>query len=176
MPLDSFQVPVSVQEASAASRDNLEVVAPEQREESFEGFVGSTCSPAADRIAGPGNQREDAPLSKNSRSSSEKMAKTGEHTRKHCAKKHPGQDLQYDSDSAVNAKSKGTGEIRSEVSEPSKSESLKKSISIKKENRLVTISSKTNKSKHNPLEHSKSDTLGSDFEFQESIHSSSHLT
>ncbi|XP_008850078.2 centrosomal protein of 78 kDa isoform X1 [Nannospalax galili] len=132
LPLDSFHAPVSTQEASVASRDDLGVAAPEHREESFEGFIARTCSPVADRITETGNQREEAMLSKNR--SSEKMTRTSESTKKHCAKKHPGRDLRSDSASTVNSKSKGAGESRSVVSEPVKSESLKKAISAKKEN------------------------------------------
>ncbi|XP_073908204.1 centrosomal protein of 78 kDa isoform X4 [Castor canadensis] len=163
LPLNSFSAPVP-QEASVNSRDNLAAPSPEQQQESFEGLIARTCSPLADVISGTGNQREEE-LSRNSRSSSEKMTKTGEYTKKHSAEKQPG-----------NWKRKGIGENSSLDDEPIKSESLKKYISVKKESRIVTVSSKTNKSKPNPLENSESDTLGSDFEFQESICSLSHLT
>ncbi|XP_008574164.1 PREDICTED: centrosomal protein of 78 kDa-like isoform X1 [Galeopterus variegatus] len=175
LPFDSFPVPVSTQEATVTSKDNLGVPATEQHE-SFEGFIARTCSPLAEVISGPGSQRKDEELSRNSRSS-EKMSKTGEYTKKHSAKKQLGKDLHSYSDSTpINWKSKGIRETSSLVNEPAKSESLKKYISVKKESRIVTVSSKTNKSKHNLLEHSENDTLASDFEFQESIHSLSHLT
>ncbi|XP_077903568.1 centrosomal protein of 78 kDa isoform X2 [Ictidomys tridecemlineatus] len=176
LPLDSFHVPVSTQEASGTSKDNLEDPAPEQRQESFEGFMARTCSPLADMISGTGNQREEEELSRNSSSPSEKMTQAGEYTKKHFAKKQPGKDLHSYSDSFINQKSKGIGENRSLVHESIKSESSKNYVSVKKESRIVTVSSKTNKSKSNPLEHSESDTLGSDFEVQESIHSLSRLT
>lgn len=175
MPLDSFPVPVSTPETLGTSNDNLGVPATEQRQESFEGFIARTCSPLPDATSGTGSQRKEEELSRNSRSS-EKKTKTGEYTKKHSGKKHPGKDLHSCSDSPENRKSKGTGETSSLVNEPIKSRSLKKSVSVKKENRIVTVSSKTNKSKSSPLEHSESDTLGSDFEFQESIHSLSHLS
>uniref|UniRef100_A0A8C9Q9F4 Centrosomal protein 78 n=1 Tax=Spermophilus dauricus TaxID=99837 RepID=A0A8C9Q9F4_SPEDA len=66
LPLDSFHVPVSTQEASGTSKDNLGDPAPEQRQESFEGFMARTCSPLADMISGTGNQREEEELSRNS--------------------------------------------------------------------------------------------------------------
>uniref|UniRef100_A0A8C9QF01 Centrosomal protein of 78 kDa n=1 Tax=Spermophilus dauricus TaxID=99837 RepID=A0A8C9QF01_SPEDA len=176
LPLDSFHVPVSTQEASGTSKDNLGDPAPEQRQESFEGFMARTCSPLADMISGTGNQREEEELSRNSSSPSEKMTQAGEYTKKHFAKKQPGKDLHSYSDSFINQKSKGIGENRSLLHESIKSESSKNYISVKKESRIVTVSSKTNKSKSNPLEHSESDTLGSDFEIQESIHSLSRLT
>uniref|UniRef100_A0A8D2JPZ5 Centrosomal protein of 78 kDa n=1 Tax=Sciurus vulgaris TaxID=55149 RepID=A0A8D2JPZ5_SCIVU len=176
LPLDSFHVPVSTQEAPGTSKDNLGDPVPEQRQESLEGFMARTCSPLADRISGTGNQREEEELSRNSRSPSEKMTQTGEYTKKHFAKKQPGKDLHSYSDSFINQKSKGIGENKSLVHESIKSESSKNYISVKKESRIVTVSSKTNKSKPNPLEHSESDTLGSDFEIQESIHSLSRLT
>ncbi|XP_054583418.1 centrosomal protein of 78 kDa isoform X3 [Eptesicus fuscus] len=175
LPLDSLQVQVSTQEALETSKDNMGVEATEQRQESLEGFVGRTCSPSADGISGPGSQRKDE-LSRNSRSSSEKITKTGEYTKKHSAKKKHGKDLHSRSDSSVNWKSKGIEHDSSLVNEPIKSESLKNHISVKKESRIVTVSSKRTKSKFNVLEHSESDTLGSDFEFQESIHTLSRLT
>ncbi|XP_071456647.1 centrosomal protein of 78 kDa isoform X2 [Marmota flaviventris] len=176
LPLDSYHVPVSTQEASGTSKDNLGDPASEQGQESFEGFMARTCSPLADMISGTGNQREEEELSRNSSSPSEKMTQAGECTKKHFAKKQPGKDLHSYSDSFINQKSKGIGENRSLVHESIKSESSKNYISVKKESRIVTVSSKTNKSKSNPLEHSESDTLGSDFEVQESIHSLSRLT
>nr|XP_012319656.1 centrosomal protein of 78 kDa isoform X2 [Aotus nancymaae] len=176
LPLDSFTVPVSTPEALVTSKDNLGVPATEQQQESFEGFIARMCSPLADATSGTGNQRKEEELSRNSRSSSEKKTKTGDYTKKHSGKKHPGKYLHSYCDSPENRKSKGIGETSSLVNEPSKSGSLKKYVSVKKESKIVTVSSKTNKSKPNPLEHSESDTLGSDFEFQESIHSLSHLT
>lgn len=175
LPLDALQVQVSTQEALETSKDIMGVEATEQRQESSEGVVGRTCSPSADGISGPGSQRKDE-LSRNRRSSSEKITKTGEYTKKHSAKKKHGKDLHSLSDSSVNWKSKGIEHDSSLVSEPIKSESLKNHISVKKESRIVTVSSKRTKSKFNVLEHSESDTLGSDFEFQESIHTLSRLT
>ncbi|XP_051002163.1 centrosomal protein of 78 kDa [Acomys russatus] len=175
LPLDTFQGPVSTQEALVAARDNLGVAAPEQQEGSAAGCLARTGSPSADGISGGGSQREEAMLSKHSRSSSDKGT-TSEYSRKHSSEKHSGKDLLSDLDAAGNSKGKGTGGERSLLNEPIKSESLKKCISVKKENRIVTISSKTIKSKSSPLEHSGSDTIGSDCEFQESVHLSAHLT
>lgn len=158
------------------SRDNLEVPVNEQQQDSIKEFIARTCSPSADVMSGTGSQRKEDELSRNNRSSSEKMTKTGEYTKKYCAKKQPRKDLHSCSDSPVNRNSKGIGQSDSLVNEPVKSESLKKHVSGKKESRIVTVSSKTTKSKLNLLEHSESDTLGSDFEFQESIHTVSHLT
>lgn len=172
LPLDS-QVPVSVQEALVTSKDNLGVEVTERRQESFEEFIARTCSPSADMISGPGNQRKEDELSRNSRSS-EKMAKTCEYTKKHSARKKHGKDLHSRSDSPVNWKSKGIEQ--NSFNEPIKSDSLKNHISVQKDSRIVTVSSKRTKSKLNLLEHSESDTLGSDFEFQESIHTLSRLT
>uniref|UniRef100_A0A8C8YE45 Centrosomal protein of 78 kDa n=1 Tax=Prolemur simus TaxID=1328070 RepID=A0A8C8YE45_PROSS len=170
LSLDSLPVPVSTQEALVTSKDSLGVPATEQQQEPFEGFVARTCSPLADVISGTGSQRKEEEFSRKSKSSSEKMTKTGEYTKKHSAKKQLGKDPHSYSDSSINRKSKGIRETSSLVSESIKSESLKKYISVKKESTIVTVSSKTNTSKSNPLEHSESDTLGSDFEFQESIH------
>ncbi|XP_077615479.1 centrosomal protein of 78 kDa isoform X1 [Crocuta crocuta] len=176
LPLDSFHVPVSTQEPLETSRDNLGSLASEQRQESFEEFIARTCSPSADVIPGIGSQRKDDELSRNSRPSSEKLTKTGEHTKKHSAKKQSRNDLHSCFDSSIHWKSNGIGQDGSLVNEPIKSESLKNSISVKKESKIVTLSSKRTKSKLNLLEHSESDTLGSDFEIQESIHSVSRLT
>ncbi|TKC33383.1 hypothetical protein EI555_012092 [Monodon monoceros] len=131
--------------------------------------------PSADIISGTGSQRKEEELSRNSRSSSEKMSEAGEYTKKFSARKQPGKDLHSCSDSPVKHKSKGIGQNNSLVNKPIKSESSKKHISVK-ESRIVTVSSKTTKSKLNLLEHSESDTPGSDCEFQESIHTLSHLT
>ncbi|XP_039098112.1 centrosomal protein of 78 kDa isoform X2 [Hyaena hyaena] len=176
LPLDSFHVPVSTQEPLETSRDNLGSLASEQRQESFEEFIARTCSPSADVIPGIGSQRKDDELSRNSRPSSEKLTKTGEYTKKHSAKKQSRNDLHSCSDSSIHWKSNGIGQDGSLVNEPIKNEPLKNSISVKKESKIVTLSSKRTKSKLNLLEHSESDTLGSDFEIQESIHSVSRLT
>ncbi|XP_068409537.1 centrosomal protein of 78 kDa isoform X2 [Eschrichtius robustus] len=176
LSLDSFQVPVSTQEALETSKDNLGFPVTEQRQESFEDFIARTCPPSVDVISGTGSQRKEEELSRNSRSSSEKMTKAGEYTKKYSAKKQPGEDLHSCYDSPVKQKSQGIGQNNSLVNKPIKSESSKKHISVKKESRIVTVSSKTTKSKLSLLEHSESDTLGSDFEFQESIHTLSHLT
>ncbi|XP_032491062.1 centrosomal protein of 78 kDa isoform X5 [Phocoena sinus] len=176
LSLDSFQVPVSTQEALETSKDNLGFPVTEQQQESFEDFIARTCPPSADVISGTGSQRKEEELSRNSRSSSEKMTKAGEYTKKYSAKKQPGKDLHSCSDSPVKQKNKEIGQNNSLVNKTIKSESSKKPISVKKESRIVTVSSKTTKSKLSLLEHSESDTLGSDFEFQESIHTLSRLT
>ncbi|XP_047686618.1 centrosomal protein of 78 kDa isoform X4 [Prionailurus viverrinus] len=176
LPLDSFHVPVSTQEPLETSRDNLGAPVSEQWQESFKEFIARTCSPSADVISGTGSQRKDDELSRNSRSSSEKLTKTGEYTNKHSAKKQSRNDLHSCSDSPVNQKSHRIGQNGSLVNEPIKSESLKNPISVKKESKIVSLSSRRAKSKLNLLEHSESDTLGSDFEIQESIHTVSHLT
>ncbi|XP_031305778.1 centrosomal protein of 78 kDa isoform X2 [Camelus dromedarius] len=170
LPLDSLHAPVSTQEARETSKDNLGVPGTEQRQESFDDFIARACSPSAEGISGTGSQRKEAELPRNSRSSSEKV------TKQHSAKTHSGKDLLSCSDSPVKRKSKGIGQNSSLVNEPIKSESSKKHISVKKESRIVTVSSKTTKSKFSLPEHSQSDTLGSDFEFQESIRTLSHLT
>ncbi|XP_033714088.1 centrosomal protein of 78 kDa isoform X3 [Tursiops truncatus] len=175
LSLDSFQVPVSTQEALETSKDNLGFPVTEQRQESFEGFIARTCPPSADVISGTGSQRKEEELSRNSRSS-EKMTKAGEYTKKYSAKKQPGKDLHSSSDSPVKQKNKEIGQNNSLVNKAIKSESSKKHISVKKESRIVTVSSKTTKSKRSLLEHSESDTLGSDCEFPESIHTLSRLT
>ncbi|KAL2781326.1 centrosomal protein of 78 kDa isoform b, partial [Daubentonia madagascariensis] len=92
LSLDSFRVPVSTQEALVTSKDNLGVPATEEQQEPLEGFVARTCSPLADVISGTGSQRREEEFSRNSKSSSEKMTKTGEYTKKHSAKKQPGKD------------------------------------------------------------------------------------
>uniref|UniRef100_G3TA78 Centrosomal protein of 78 kDa n=1 Tax=Loxodonta africana TaxID=9785 RepID=G3TA78_LOXAF len=176
LPVNSFQVPVSTQEALITSEDTLAVPGTEERQEPFEEFLARACSPPAAATSETGSQRKEEELSRSSRSSLEKMTKTGECTKKHSAKRQHGKDLHFHSNSAVNQKSKGIGGSSSLINEPIKSESLKKHLSAKKEGGIVTVSSKTNKSKPNPLEHSESDTLGSDFEFQESIHTLSRLT
>uniref|UniRef100_A0A8C9CY29 Centrosomal protein of 78 kDa n=1 Tax=Phocoena sinus TaxID=42100 RepID=A0A8C9CY29_PHOSS len=93
LSLDSFQVPVSTQEALETSKDNLGFPVTEQQQESFEDFIARTCPPSADVISGTGSQRKEEELSRNSRSSSEKMTKAGEYTKKYSAKKQPGKDL-----------------------------------------------------------------------------------
>uniref|UniRef100_A0A8C3YP21 Centrosomal protein of 78 kDa n=1 Tax=Catagonus wagneri TaxID=51154 RepID=A0A8C3YP21_9CETA len=76
LPLDSFHVPVSTPEAVETSKDNLGAPVMEQRQKSFEDFIARTCSPSADVISGSQRKEE---LSRNSRSSSEKMTKTESH-------------------------------------------------------------------------------------------------
>ncbi|XP_038944919.1 centrosomal protein of 78 kDa isoform X3 [Rattus norvegicus] len=173
--MQDIGVPASTQEAAGSSRDHLGVVALEQQEGSAVGFIAITGSPSADGISG-GRSLEEVVLSKHSRSSSGKGSTASEPSRRQSAERHSRKDLHSDSDSPVNSKGKGPGEKRSLLNEPIKSESLKKCVSIKKENRIVTVSSKSIKSKPNLLEHSESDTIGSDFEFQEHDHSSAHLT
>ncbi|XP_026961446.1 centrosomal protein of 78 kDa isoform X4 [Sagmatias obliquidens] len=174
--MQNIQVPVSTQEALETSKDNLGFPVTEQRQESFEDFIARTCPPSADVISGTGSQRKEEELSRNSRSSSEKMTKAGEYTKKYSAKKQPGKDLHSSSDSPVKQKNKEIGQNNSLVNKAIKSESSKKHISVKKESRIVTVSSKTTKSKRSLLEHSESDTLGSNCEFPESIHTLSRLT
>ncbi|KAL1787527.1 centrosomal protein of 78 kDa [Sigmodon hispidus] len=163
LPLDTFQVPISTPAAPVASRDP-----PEQQEGPAAGLDARAGSPLADGISGSGSHREEPSRS------SEKGSTRSEHSRKRSTGKHSGKDPLSDPDPPVNSESKGIGNKRSLLTEPIKSESLKKHFSVKKENRVVTVSSKTIKSKPNPLEHSESDTLGSDFEVQESVHSSAH--
>uniref|UniRef100_A0A8C9E9G4 Centrosomal protein 78 n=1 Tax=Phocoena sinus TaxID=42100 RepID=A0A8C9E9G4_PHOSS len=79
LSLDSFQVPVSTQEALETSKDNLGFPVTEQQQESFEDFIARTCPPSADVISGTGSQRKEEELSRNSRSSSEKMTKAESH-------------------------------------------------------------------------------------------------
>lgn len=157
------------------SKDEVEVPVTEQPQESVKELIARICSPSADVISGTGSQRKEDELSRNSRSL-EKMPRTGEYTRNHSAKKQPRKDLHSSSDSSVSWKNKGIGQNSSLVNEPIKNEPMKKQTSVKKESRIVTVSSKTSESKLNLLEHSESNHLGSDFEFQESIHTLSHLT
>ncbi|KAJ8777470.1 hypothetical protein J1605_014476 [Eschrichtius robustus] len=49
LPLDSFHVLVSTQEALETSKDNLGVPVTEQQQESFEDFIARTCSPFSRR-------------------------------------------------------------------------------------------------------------------------------
>uniref|UniRef100_A0A8C7BBQ1 Centrosomal protein 78 n=1 Tax=Neovison vison TaxID=452646 RepID=A0A8C7BBQ1_NEOVI len=84
LPLDSFHVPGSTQETLEMSRDNLEVPVNEQQQDSIKEFIARTCSPSADVMSGTGSQRKEDELSRNNRSSSEKMTKTGEYTKKYC--------------------------------------------------------------------------------------------
>uniref|UniRef100_A0A8P0S7J3 Centrosomal protein 78 n=2 Tax=Canis lupus familiaris TaxID=9615 RepID=A0A8P0S7J3_CANLF len=79
LPLDSFRVPVSTQEPLETSRDNLGVPVSEQRQDSIKEFIARTCSPSADVMSGTGSQKKEDELSRNSRSSSEKMTKTESH-------------------------------------------------------------------------------------------------
>ncbi|XP_054544807.1 centrosomal protein of 78 kDa isoform X3 [Talpa occidentalis] len=79
LPLDSFPVPTATQETLETSNDNLRFPVTEQRLESVQEFIARTCSPSADMISGIGSQRKEEELSRNSRSSSEKLAKTEFH-------------------------------------------------------------------------------------------------
>ena len=56
LPLDSFYVPVSTQEALETSKDNLGVPVTEQWQESFEDFITGTRFPSADATSGTGSQ------------------------------------------------------------------------------------------------------------------------
>uniref|UniRef100_A0A8D1E4B3 Centrosomal protein 78 n=1 Tax=Sus scrofa TaxID=9823 RepID=A0A8D1E4B3_PIG len=77
LPLDSFHVPVSTPEAVETSKDNLGAPVMEQQQKSFEDFIARPCSPSADVISE--SRRKEEELSRNSRSSSEKMTKTESH-------------------------------------------------------------------------------------------------
>ncbi|XP_045144334.1 centrosomal protein of 78 kDa isoform X2 [Echinops telfairi] len=175
LPLDSSHVPAPTQESSVMLKDNVGAPGAEQQQESFEEFLAKACSPPSGVLAEIGSPRREEELSRSSRSS-ERLNKAGEYTKKHSAKKQAGKDVYFFPSADVSRKSKGTGENSSLINEPIKSEPLKKHISAKKEVGMVTLSSKTNKSKRSPPEHSESDTLVSDFEFQESIHTLSRLT
>ncbi|XP_040844733.1 centrosomal protein of 78 kDa isoform X3 [Ochotona curzoniae] len=168
VPLDSFRVPGATQEAPGAPGEQPGAAATEQQRESLEGFMARTCPPLAEMISGVRSHREEEEAY--SRPSSERTA------RKYPGKRQVASDQQACADSPTNRKNKGFGANDSLINEPIKSESLKKYISVKKESRIVTVSSETSRSKPNPVEHSGSDTLGSDFEFPESIHSLSRLT
>uniref|UniRef100_A0A9L0SSK7 Centrosomal protein 78 n=1 Tax=Equus caballus TaxID=9796 RepID=A0A9L0SSK7_HORSE len=78
LPLESFQIPVPAEEALGTSKDKG-VPDTEQRRESLEEFIARTCSPLADVISGAESRRKEEELSRNSRSSSEKMTKTESH-------------------------------------------------------------------------------------------------
>ncbi|KAM6169336.1 LOW QUALITY PROTEIN: centrosomal protein of 78 kDa [Rhynchocyon petersi] len=171
LPINSFHAPVSTQDTIITSKDNVDVSVTELHQESFEEVLA--CSTPTDAVSGTGSQRKEEELTESSRSL-EKMTKTDEYTKNLSAKKQNENNLHF-YNSSVNHKSKGVGGNGSLLSEPIKSD-LKKHVSAKKEGVIVTVSSKTNKSKPGVLEHSESDTLGSDFEFQESIHTLSHLT
>lgn len=151
----------------------MEFSATTPQEKSFQEFIAQTYS--SDVISG--SQKKEVELSRHNSSSSEKMAKTGEHTKKsHSIRSEPEKDPHSYSSSSGNRKSKGIGQNSSLVNEPVKSDPLKKHTSVKKESRIVTVSTKTTTSKLNVMEQSESDTVGSDFEFQESIHTLSHLS
>uniref|UniRef100_A0A673UCE9 Centrosomal protein 78 n=1 Tax=Suricata suricatta TaxID=37032 RepID=A0A673UCE9_SURSU len=79
LPLDSFHGPVCTQEPLETSRDNLGAPVSKQQQESFKEFIARTCSPSADVISGIGSQRKDDELSRNSKSSSEKLTKPESH-------------------------------------------------------------------------------------------------
>ncbi|XP_042636599.1 centrosomal protein of 78 kDa [Orycteropus afer afer] len=176
LPVDSFHVPVSTQEDLITSKDNLEGPDTEQWQEPLEELLARVCSPLTDVISGTGSVRKEEELSRSRRSSSEKMTHTDECSKKHSSARQHGNDLHLYSDSAANRKSKGSGGNKSLINEPFKTESLKKHISAKKEGGIVSVSSETNKNKPSPLEQSESNTLRSDFEFQENIHALSRLT
>ncbi|XP_075405874.1 centrosomal protein of 78 kDa isoform X2 [Tenrec ecaudatus] len=175
LPADASHIPAPTRECSVMLRDNVDAPGAEQQHESFEEFLAKACSPPSGVLAEIGSPRKEEESSRSSRSS-ERVNKAGEHSRKHSAKKQAAKDVHFYPSADVSWKSKGTGGIRSLINEPSKSEPLKTHISAKKEVGVVSVSSKTNKSKRSPQEPSESDTLVSDLEFQESIHSLSRLT
>ncbi|XP_054979687.1 centrosomal protein of 78 kDa isoform X2 [Sorex araneus] len=173
LPLDTFPVAVSTQETLETHKDGVEIPASEPQGKSLQEFIARTCS-SGDLISGNAGPKNEEDLSRHSGSFSEKMAQTGDYPKKaHSVKSQQEKDLRPHTSSSGSGKSKGIGRKSSLVSEPAKSESLKKHISVQKESRIVTVSSKTTTSKLNV---SESDTVGSDFEFQESIHTLSHLT
>ncbi|XP_072618862.1 centrosomal protein of 78 kDa isoform X11 [Vulpes vulpes] len=75
-PLGQMQ---NIQEPLETSRDNMGVPVSEQRQDSIKEFIARTCSPSADVMSGTGSQKKEDELSRNSRSSSEKMTKTESH-------------------------------------------------------------------------------------------------
>ncbi|KAM5299051.1 centrosomal protein of 78 kDa isoform 2-T2 [Ctenodactylus gundi] len=176
LPLDSLHAPVSPEEPAETSRGCPEAPATELQQGSLEAHAVRTCSPLAGAASQTGSPREEEEVSRSSRLSSEKMPKAGECTKKACARRQPGKEAPSCAGCPVSCRGQGGRESSGLLSGPSESESLRKYISVTKQSRIVTVSSKTSKSKPSPLELSVSDTVGSDFEIQESIHSLSHST
>uniref|UniRef100_A0A7N4P7R9 Centrosomal protein 78 n=1 Tax=Sarcophilus harrisii TaxID=9305 RepID=A0A7N4P7R9_SARHA len=168
LPLDTFQIPVSTQEAKEVQVikgvDHQQVPPKE--------FVPTpSLSFLANMIVETQDQRKEEESSRSSRSSSEKSARMSEYTSKYSSKKQSESNSHSFSESTISQKSKGHREHNPLAHEKLKYPTSKKYSLSRKEMGDVTVISKTEKSKHRTSEHSKSESIASDLEIPESIHS-----
>ncbi|XP_051822561.1 centrosomal protein of 78 kDa isoform X1 [Antechinus flavipes] len=166
LPLDTFQFPVSTQETKEVQIikgvDHQQVPPKE--------FVPTpSLSFLANMIVETQDQRKEEESSR-SRSSSEKSARMSEYTSKYSSKKQSESSHSF-SESTSSQKSKGHREHNPLAHEKLKYPTSKKYSLSRKEMGDVTVISKTEKSKHRTSEHSKSESIASDLEIPESIHS-----
>ncbi|XP_068961655.1 centrosomal protein of 78 kDa isoform X2 [Petaurus breviceps papuanus] len=168
LPLDTFQFPVSAQEALSSSKEVHGIKSADQQVPAKELVPTPSLPFLANVIVEAQDQRKEEESARNTRSSSEKSARMSEHTSKYSSKKQSESVSHSFSESLISQKSKGHGEHTPLAHEKLKHLTSKR---YRKELGDVTVISKTDKSKHKTSEHSKSETVVSDLEIPESIHS-----
>ncbi|XP_020851202.1 centrosomal protein of 78 kDa isoform X1 [Phascolarctos cinereus] len=171
LPLDTFQFPASTQEALSSSREVHGIKGTDHQQVPPKEFVPAPSSSfLANVFVEAQDQIKEEESSRNSRSSSEKSARMSEHTSKHSSKKQS-ESCSRSSSESLSQKSKRHGEHTPLAHEKFKHLASKRYSLARKETGDVTIISKTEKSKNKTSEHSKSETVVSDLEISESIHS-----
>ncbi|XP_074052800.1 centrosomal protein of 78 kDa isoform X2 [Macrotis lagotis] len=171
--MQSIQFPVSIQEALSSSKEVQEIKSTDHQQVSSKEFVpASSLSFLANMIVETQEQRKEEESSRN-RTYSEKSARMSEHSSKHSSNKQS-ESSRSSSESLISQKSKGHREHTPLAHERVKHSTSKKYSLSRKETGDVTVMSKIEKSKHK-TEHSKSETVISDLEISESIHSLSSV-
>ncbi|XP_036594482.1 centrosomal protein of 78 kDa isoform X2 [Trichosurus vulpecula] len=169
LPLDTFQFPVSTQEALSSSKEVQGIKSTDQQVPPTESVPTPSLSFLANVIVEAQDHRKEELSSRNSRNSSEKSARMSEYTSKQSSKKQCESFSRSFSENLISQKGKGHGEYNPLSHEKLKHPALKKYSLSRKETGDVTVTSKTDKYKTS--EHSKSETVVSDLEIPESIHS-----
>ncbi|XP_027695278.1 centrosomal protein of 78 kDa-like isoform X1 [Vombatus ursinus] len=171
LPLDTFQFPVSTQEALSSSKEVREIKGSDHQQVPPKEFVPApSLSFLANVVVEAQNERKEEESSRNSRNSSETSARMSEHTSKHSSKKQS-ESCSHSSSESLSQKSKRHGEHTPLAHEKFKHLASKRYSLARKETGDMTVISKTDKSKNKTSEHSKIETVVSDLEISESIHS-----
>ncbi|XP_007499076.2 centrosomal protein of 78 kDa isoform X1 [Monodelphis domestica] len=172
LPLGTLQFPVSTLEALPPSKEVQEIKGTDDQP-----VLPKECVPSPllsfleNMIVEAQDQRKEEETFRSSRTSSEKSPRMSEHISKHSSKKRSESSSNSFPETPVSQKSRGHREHTPSDPEKLKHPSSKKCSLSRKETREVTVISKADKSKHKTLERSKSETVVSDPEIPESIHS-----
>ncbi|XP_044513165.1 centrosomal protein of 78 kDa [Gracilinanus agilis] len=172
LPLDTLQFPVSTQKALPSSKEVQEIKGTDDHSVLPKEFVSSPLLSFLENvIIEAQDQRKEEETFRSSRTSSEKSPRMSEHISKHSSKKRSESSSNSFPETPVSQKSRGHREHTPSDPEKLKHPSSKKYSLSRKETREVTVISKADKSKHKTLERSNSETVVSDPEIPESIHS-----